>query len=603
MNNRWQLRVYDSGHVYIADLMGKAEIGRQQTKDEKQPSHTLANNVWRVVIAPLDDITISRQHLSVEPLTDGQFLLGNRSNKLMVGLPNDQNLVPGDSCKVTLPIVLRVGRKVLRVQPSEDDQMMQSLPMASLAPGAGSLLLGMQATLERDDGRATMDTGHLMSWIQAFIGLLHSAAGSEDFYAKGAKALVDLVNLDSGRVLLYVNGQWQEKALELRSRKSTPQEWRPSSRVLNNVLREKKTFWQVPDLTSSTLGLEAIVAAPILDRKGTVIGAVYGERRLTGAKALDPISQLEAMLVEVLASGIASGLARVDQERAALQARLNMEQYFGQRLGAKLADHPELLEGRDTIVTILFCDISGFSRITERLGPDRAVEWLSDVMGVLTQCVQDRDGVVVDYVGDAVMAMWGAPEDQPDHAARACAAALAMFQSLPRLNERWQPVLEEPLNFGIGINSGAAVVGNVGSKLKFKYGPLGNTVNLASRVQGCTKYLKSWLLITDATYALLDGSHDARRLCQVRVVNIAQPVTLFELVGTGDKSWASLKKGYEEAWQLFTKGEFRQACRILGQLVIDYPNDGPALLLLSRTVDCLVETPVPFDPVMVLEGK
>ena len=601
-NDRWQLRVYDSGHLYVADLVGCAEIGRQQTKDEPQPSHTLHDEGWRVVIAPVEDNTISRQHLAVEPLTDGRFLLCNKSNKLLVSLPNNQNLDPGANCKVALPIVVRLGRKMLRLELPVADEQLQSLPMATLAPGSGSLLAGLRANLGRASGPA-MAADQLMAWIHAFLGLLQSAAGSEDFYIKAAQALVDLVKLDSGRVLFRNAGQWDEKAMHRTAQKTAPQEWRPSSRVLNNVLRDKKTFWQVPELSSSTFGIDAVVAAPILDRKGEVIGALYGERRLTGAETQEPISQLEAMLVEVLASGVAAGLARVEQEQAALRSRVQMEQHFTPRLASKLLDHPELLVGRDKEVSVLFCDVRGFSRITEKLGPAKTVEMMSDVMSVLTQCVLDLEGVVVDYVGDEVMAMWGAPDDQPDHAARACRAALAMFANLPVINERWQSVAKEPLNFGIGISSGMAQVGNVGSRIKFKYGALGNTVNLGSRVQGATKHLKTSLLIADSTRAGLDESFHVRRLCQVRVVNIAQPVTLLELVAPNKPGWEGLKLNYEQALDEFTRGEFRQACRILGRLILDHPDDGPGLILLSRAVGCLVKKPDPFDPVMVLEGK
>ena len=604
MNQRWQLRVYDSGHLYVADLTGSAEIGRQQTKDEAQPSHNLSGAVWRVVIAPMEDVTISRQHLEVEPLADGRVLLSNKSAKLLIGLPNNQDLEPGASTKLPLPVVLRLGRKTLRLQPAEDEKAepMKSLPMATLAPGSASLLPGLRATFPKTSGNA-MEADQLMAWIHAFLGLLQSAAGSEDFYVKAAHAVVDLVKLDSGRVLFREAGQWQEKAVHVTSKKPAQVEFRPSSRVLNNVLLEKKTFWQVPELSSSTFGLDAVVAAPILDRRGEVIGALYGERRLIGSEIKEPISQLEAMLVEVLASGVAAGLARVEQERAALRTRLQMEHFFTPSLAAKLEHHPELLVGRDTEVSVLFCDIRGFSRITEQLGPARTVELIADVMGVLTQCVLDHDGVVVDYIGDALMAMWGAPEDQPDHAIRACRTALAMFDALPALNEHWQPIVKETLNLSIGVNSGTAQVGNVGSRIKFKYGALGNTVNLASRVQGATKHLKAASLITEATRATLDDSFLIRRLCQVRVVNIEQPVTLYELVTPTPADWAVLKNDYEQALDEFTRGHFRPACRLLGRLILDHPNDGPALLLLSRAVACLVETPDPFDPVMVLEGK
>lgn len=602
MNNRWQLRVYDSGHLYVADLAGSAEIGRQQSKEEAQPSHVRASAGWRVVIAPMEDVTISRQHLEVEPLADGRYLLCNKSAKLLVGLPNNQDLDPGATCKVTLPVVLRVGRKMLRLQPIEEDEAMNSLPLATMAPGSGSLLPGFRSALPPAEGKA-MDAEQLMAWIQAFLGLLQSAAGSEDFYVKAAGALVDLVKLDSGRVLFREGGKWQEKAVHLSSQKGTQAEWRPSSRVLNNVLRERKTFWQVPEISSSTWGLDAVVAAPILDRRGEVIGALYGERRLIGAEIKEPISQLEALLVEVLASGVAAGLARVEQEHAALRVRTQMEQYMTSRLAAKLVDHPDLLVGRDTDVSILFGDIRGFSRITEQLGPARTVELISDVMSVLTQCVLDRDGVVVDYVGDAVMAMWGAPEDQPDHATRACSAALAMFEALPALNERWQPILKDTLGLSIGINSGTAQVGNVGSRIKFKYGALGNTVNTASRVQGATKHLKAPILITEATAATLDESFLTRRLCQVRVVNIEQPVFLFELAEPNRANWSILKRDYEQALDEFNRANFRPACRILGRLILDHPSDGPTLILLSRAVACLVQEPKSFDAVMVLDAK
>ncbi len=350
--------------------------------------------------------------------------------------------------------------------------------------------------------------------------------------------------------------------------------------------------------------MDAVVAAPILNAAGEVIGAVYGERRLNrGPRMQRPISQMEALLVEVLASGVATGLARIEHEKAAIRARLQMEQFFTPHLAAKLSDHPELLQGRETEVSVLICDIRGFSRISEKLGPAKTVEWISVVMGCLSQIVLDHDGVVVDYTGDELMAMWGAPDEQPNHATLACRAALAMFECLPGLNDKWEPILQEPLNLGVGINSGVAQVGNVGSNVKFKYGALGNTVNLASRVQGATKYLKTPLLITDATRARLDDTYQTRCLCRVRVVNIAAPVTLFELIGTPKPDWPSLKRGYEQALEEFTKKEFRQACRTISAMISEHPDDGPTLLLLSRAVACLVEAPNPFDPVMVLPGK
>ncbi len=612
MNDSWQLRVYDSERlIYEADLTGAADIGRQQNDDEKRPGdavfrpwHYPSGKGARVVIAPLKESTVSRKHVEVKPLPDGRFLLTNKSATQVVGLPA-RELKPGEAGEVTLPAVVRLGNRTIRLQPPEEDEAaLESLPMQTMAPGSSSLVSSLMHGIGKGAGPA-MDGDQLTAWIQAFLGLLHSAAGTEDFYVQASRALVDLVKLDSGRVLFRVGDSWQEKTVQAGPRLTGDSSWRPSTRVMNNVLREKKTFWQAPDSKAgaSMRGIDAVVAAPILDRKGEVIGALYGERRASGAHAHRPISQLEAMLVEVLASGVAAGLSRVEHEQAALRARLQLEQYFGKRLAAKLDAHPELLVGRDTAVSVLFCDIRGFSRLSEKLGPAKTIQWIADVMEEMAQCVQDHEGVVVDYIGDEMMAIWGAPEDQPDHATRACRTALAMFAALGPLNQRWQATLGEPMRIGVGINSGNAQVGNVGSKHRLKYGAMGNTVNLASRVQGATKYLKAAMLITDATRAALDDTFLTRRLCQVRVINIAKPVSLYELVGPNSPAFDGLRLGYEQALEEFSKGEFRQACRILGRLILDNPDDGPSLILLSRAVGCLVVEPDAFDPVMVLPGK
>jgi len=272
-------------------------------------------------------------------------------------------------------------------------------------------------------------------------------------------------------------------------------------------------------------------------------------------------------------------------------------------LSRQLAAHPDLLEGRDCEVSLLFCDIRGFSRISERLGPARTMAWIGEVMGALSECVRDRRGVLVDYIGDELLAMWGAPEEQADHPQLACHAALDMLDRLGPLNERWQPILEEPLRLGIGINTGKAHVGNTGSRYKFKYGPLGNTVNLASRIEGATKYLKCRLLIGGATRDRLDSSFAARRVCKVQVLNIAKAVDLHELVRTGLPNWTGLQLGYETALEEFEKNNFRVAARILSNLLAQHPDDGPSIMLLARAVNCLADEPPEHHPVWRLPGK
>jgi adenylate cyclase len=309
------------------------------------------------------------------------------------------------------------------------------------------------------------------------------------------------------------------------------------------------------------------------------------------------------MLVEFLARAVAAGLARQEEERKALTARIQFEQFFTADLVRELSGDPHMLEGKQREVSVLFCDIRRVTRVSQMLGPAATIEWLRDVLDHLSECVLEEGGVLVDYIGDELMAMWGAPVEQPDHAARACRAALTILQRLPGLNKRWQDRLGEETGLGIGINTGAALVGNVGSRHKFKYGALGSTVNLASRVEGATRYFRTRVLITGETARHLDSSFQVRRLGRVHVVNIQEPVDLFELFSPGWSYAAQARQEYEHALELFEKNEFDLAVRILANWRGQCPTDDPVLVLLQRAVTAMVEGAPSGHPVWPLPGR
>jgi adenylate cyclase len=373
------------------------------------------------------------------------------------------------------------------------------------------------------------------------------------------------------------------------------------------VREKKRTFRQHPQEAAtveapSLQALQTVVAAPILDGQGNVIGALYGERKKGGEPPPWGGGKLEALLVELLACGIATGLARQEQERSLLRATVQFEQFFGPELARQLRQEPTLLDGREAEVTLLFCDVRNFSGFSEKLGPAGTVRWIGDVMGELSQRVLDEDGVLVDYIGDEMLAMWGAPRPQADHTVRAARAGLAMLAALEELNRRWQPTLGGPMDLGLGLNTGPARVGNTGSRFKFKYGPLGNAVNLASRVQGLTRYLRCRLLVTAPTRQRLGPEFLARRVVRARVVNIAEPVDLFEIepVGAGDR--AAFFQASTEALDALEAEQFARAARLAGQLLTDHPGDGPLLLILSRAANMLMN-PGPWNPVWEPPGK
>ncbi|HEV3137655.1 MAG TPA: adenylate/guanylate cyclase domain-containing protein [Pirellulales bacterium] len=615
------LDVFHKGRVVYSDVLSQqVELGRlrgDESKDQlfaKQP----VGNGFRVAIVEPSEASVSRQHVLLQRISGNRIRITNitTTNFVRVG---DDNIVAGESRELTVPAKFVVGTAEIRVG---EEPELQSLAGTDTIPGEAIQLSEKPlaaALLKLPDEQAEP----VIEWLDSIVRVLQSAASSSDFYEHATQALVKLVGLDSGRVLMRKGNHWEQKSQEITPFASDEDcDAAPSNHILGSLLREKRTVWSDPensafDMEQSLVGVQAVVAAPIFDRHGEVIGALYGDRhfrtRSSAQTGMPQISRAEAMLVKILAASVAAGLARVeqeqaatDQEQAAVAARALFGQFFTPELSDKLASDPHMLSGRDTEVTLLFCDIRDFSGISQRLDPSVTMDWIGDVIGVLSDCVINHQGVLVDYVGDELLAMWGAPSEQADQALLACRAALAMQNALPTLNERWQSRMGKPFRIGVGINTGTARVGNIGSHRKMKYGPLGNTVNMASRVQGMTKYLKSEILITAATRARLNSEFMTRRLCQVRVVNIATPVELYELQPQAEGTWKTLQQHYEEALEEFEKQNFRNAAGVLSRLISQFPEDGPSLILLSRAVALLIagaEYNPSWDPTWVPPGK
>ncbi len=256
-------------------------------------------------------------------------------------------------------------------------------------------------------------------------------------------------------------------------------------------------------------------------------------------------------------------------------------------------------------ITVMVCDIRGFSKISETRNPVETIRWISDVMNRLSDIILAQGGTIVDYVGDEIMAMWGAPGGSLTHPEEACKCAVMIQNEVAKLSIEWYPKLMTPLQVGIGIHSGTAVCGNTGSKQRIKYGPLGNTVNLASRVQGATKYLHCSVLLTSDTANRVSALMRGRRICNIRVQNLSKPVDLYELVTESPEDYRKrvrpLNQFYERALESFERDEIQEALRRTAQILVDHPDDGPSKLLMLRTLQASLEQK--YDPVWTMPGK
>lgn len=603
----------DNRLAFSAELECACEIGRQQSSEPEPCALVRNDSGMRLIIANRNATEVSRRQMLVTPLKNGAVTLENLSTSVTFQVISGPQLAPEASCRVLLPASISFGgRTVLTLDHTLAERKLSELAEATAGPGLTSMDMfgAIQTALSTDGLGSTASASaagrpeHLVKALQSVMDVFQSARTTEELFASAVQGAMSLIRFDYARVLLCDGAAWKEETAECNlPRKAAP----PASRqVLRRVKQRKRTFWDAGGADSpkyeSLSDVDAVIGAPILDAAGEVIGVLYGGRQSDSAQdASRPITRLDAQLMELLACGVASGLARRKQEDIARRLRHQFEQFFTPQLAAELEQHPDLLEGREAEVSVLFCDIRGFSRITERIDAGEMFAWINDCMAVLSECVLGHDGVLVDYIGDELLAMWGAPQAQPDHAVLAVRAALDMIAKLPELNERWSRRLGEPIDLGIGVNSGLVKVGNSGSPQKFKYGPLGNTVNLASRVQGATKHVKSRLLVTGATAARLEEEFFSRKLCDVQVVNLAEAVPLVEI--SQEPAFREIAAAYRQGLDAFEKRQFRQAARRIAALLDEHPDDGPSLVLLSRAVAALVEGTSTQHPVWKLPGK
>jgi adenylate cyclase len=200
-------------------------------------------------------------------------------------------------------------------------------------------------------------------------------------------------------------------------------------------------------------------------------------------------------------------------------------------MDAILKDPEKLkLGGERREVTILFSDIRSFTSMTESLPPQVLTRLLHEYFSEMTEEVLATDGVVDKYIGDAIMAFWGAPIPQPDQANRAVTTALNMIRRLKTLQEKWKEEGYPELDIGIGINLGVATVGNFGSTKRFDYTVIGDAVNAASRIEGLNKQYKSNIIISESTKRQLTLELKTEDLGEVPVKGKEKPIRIFRVL-------------------------------------------------------------------------
>jgi adenylate cyclase len=275
-------------------------------------------------------------------------------------------------------------------------------------------------------------------------------------------------------------------------------------------------------------GIQSAMCAPLI-YKDRVFGLFYVDC-LSKPYAFSK-EELDIFSVVAAEAAISFDNARSHEELARrIVERQALERFLSAAIVEKILASPDEvhLGGENQTATTLFSDIRGFTRMSEHMEPQAVVELLNEFFSEMTDLIFDSGGTLDKYLGDGIMAVYGAPIPKPDDALRAAKTAIKMQRALVHLNREWENRGQQLLLMGVGVNTGAVTAGNIGSAKRMDYTVIGDAVNLASRL--CANAAGGQILISESTYSLLNGGVPAQRLEPILVKGKETPVELYEIL-------------------------------------------------------------------------
>ncbi|MDB5367165.1 MAG: hypothetical protein JWM77_3092 [Rhodospirillales bacterium] len=395
-----------------------------------------------------------------------------------------------------------------------------------------------------------------------------------------------LPELDRERDAL--NGRLQEASEEMR---------RISEQAIDGMRRYQRRTVQtsfVMLLVAAGLGLT--VAAAV------TMGVVRPIRRLVAGAAAIERGELDIVIPVTSRDEIGQlGDAfnrMIEELRAKERIRSTFGKYLDPRIVEGLVDRPELLSaaGERRLMTVLFADMQGFTSISETTTAQALVTIVNRYLTLLSQPVRDHHGIIDKYIGDAIVAYWGPPFCDPaEQAVQACLAALEMRRQLDRLREELPDLLGmkrylPEISVRIGIATGEAVVGNIGSEFTKNYTVMGDSVNLASRLEGANKFYGTELLVNEATAMAVQGRIDLREIDRILPVGKSEPQRVYELLGPIGKAPPELlarHKRFAEGLEFYRAADWGEARAIFTSLA----SEDPTSAIFAARVEQLQQAP------------
>lgn len=279
----------------------------------------------------------------------------------------------------------------------------------------------------------------------------------------------------------------------------------------------------------------------------------------------------------------------IAEQQRRRQVRNAFESYLASSVMEEVLENPDSLElgGERQEITVMFADVSGFTSFSEGRTATEVASVIGEVMTALTDCVFGYEGVLDKYIGDELVAEFGmVPGEPPEHPRRAVNAACDMLDRLKELQEEWREQGDEVLDLRIGLHTGHAATGNMGSEMLFDYTAIGDNVNLGSRLEGANKQYNTRCMMSESTYEETRDIIEARELDKIVVKGKEEPVSVYQLLGREgevDDEQRKLRDDFEEGLRLYRNKNWKEAIKQFEGILDEFPDDGPSEVFLERS--------------------
>ncbi|MEL7498028.1 MAG: adenylate/guanylate cyclase domain-containing protein [Planctomycetota bacterium] len=507
---RWQIERCESREPELTMLETADEAGCDgQVADFGQDESTIS---IRVPGQTPEELDLTIRQIGLEDLFSIEMTNRGRS----VALSSGPRIHRGRKVELTLPLNFCIGQT-----------QFQLVDQNASHPTDDGLTTISQKLLTDRECQVSPGPETLAAWLETLSDLQRMAAGTQPLFDLATQAVFNPGGLDGCMLLQRVEGQWRIIGSHLPY---------PDNGIgfredlVVAAFESGETLYHdamVIDKREQLDDLHTAVVCPVIDAEDQASAVVYGFRSLHRRNLRKGIRFLEAQFVQVVADSLSAGMIRLNSEAEAARSQVLLQQAFAPKIARQLQYGTEVLQPRTQEVTVLFADLRGFSSIAEQSGVDTTFRLLANVMDQFSNAITDLDGVIIDFYGDGISAFWNAPVIQPEHAVLACQAAIEIIDCIPELNRSWAAAIGRPVQVGVGIHTGSAMVGNSGSRSRLKYGPRGMTVNVASRLESLTKELQVPLLISGTTAERIQGVFETKKLQSVPLKGHESAIDLY----------------------------------------------------------------------------